>query len=538
MTKNKLKHYAKPLLLPVRWGLAASLTTCLLATLVTSLVIVLAGCASATPQATTLQTGSTQAENIEHELPQIALSHDKIIAERQLKLPFSYIKWAKVSEEQLLGYPAKTLSLQFKQPQTVLSSLHGWKENILTVGNHSSGPASWPLTHKLGMEAVATKLTTLLELNPQTSTFLFTGANMDNLVYVEKTALPAFKSSLNPLKIGVLVTAGVQTNALRAGRDSGDYWEPGTINIIILSNRKLGDGAMSNMLITATEAKTAALEDLDIRSSSSGLPATGTGTDNIIVVSGQGLPAKMSGGHTKLGELLTKAVYEATIQAIAKQNQLVPGRSINLRLTERGIKLKQLLNQSTFAPSLPAPTLPGQNSIGPNSIGLNSIGANSIGHTSTGPTSDSPTSAGPTSAGPNLPAIKAGQKLAPLSPQQKAVLLENFYKTMQNPRYAGFMACALSLADSEERGLLTDTSLFSEQCLLVASELAGQPLKKIEPIVYSAQTAGQTGSQTGPQHAPEHALEHGEQSNGQSSLLLQEALNAILTGIYYKNFAL
>ena len=523
MTKNKLKHYAKPLLLPVRWGLAASLTTCLLATLVTSLVIVLAGCASATPQATTLQTGSTQArstqaENIEHELPQIALSHDKIIAERQLKLPFSYIKWAKVSEEQLLGYPAKTLSLQFKQPQTVLSSLHGWKENILTVGNHSSGPASWPLAHKMGMDAVTTKLTTLLELNPQTSTFLFTGANMDNLVYVEKTALPTSKSNLSPLKVGVLLTAGVQTNALRAGRDSGDYWEPGTINIIILSNRKLGNGAMSNMLITATEAKTAALEDLDIRSSSSGLPATGTGTDNIIVVSGQGLPAEMSGGHTKLGELLTKSVYEATIQAIAKQNQLVPGRSINLRLAERGIKLKQLLNQSTFAPSLPAPTLAGPNSIGPNSIGPNSIGANSI--------------------GPNLPAIKAGQRLAPLSPQQKAVLLENFYKTMQNPRYAGFMACALSLADSEERGLLTDTSLFSEQCLLVASELAGQALKRIEPIVCSVQTGAQTAAQTGSQNGPQHAPQHCEQSHGQSSLLLQEALNAILTGIYYQNFAL
>ena len=520
MTKNKLKHYAKPLLLPVRWGLAASLTTCLLATLVTSLVIVLAGCASATPQATTLQTGSTQArstqaENIEHELPQIALSHDKIIAERQLKLPFSYIKWAKVSEEQLLGYPAKTLSLQFKQPQTVLSSLHGWKENILTVGNHSSGPASWPLAHKMGMDAVTTKLTTLLELNPQTSTFLFTGANMDNLVYVEKTALPTSKSNLSPLKIGVLLTAGVQTNALRAGRDSGDYWEPGTINIIILSNRKLGNGAMSNMLITATEAKTAALEDLDIRSSSSGLPATGTGTDNIIVVSGQGLPAEMSGGHTKLGELLTKAVYEATIQAIAKQNQLVPGRSINLRLAERGIKLKQLLNQSTFAPSLPAPTLAGPNSIGPNSIGPNSIGANSI---------------GANSISPNLPAIKAGQKLAPLSPQQKAVLLENFYKTMQNPRYAGFMACALSLADSEERGLLTDTSLFSEQCLLVASELAGQALKRIEPIVCSVQTGAQAAAQTGAQT--------GAQAGGHSSPLLQEALNAILTGIYYQNFAL
>ncbi len=403
---------------------------------------------------------------------QAATINDQIIAKRQLELPFSYINSATISEELLFGYSGKTLTLRLKQPQTVLSSLHGWREEVLAVGNHYSAPASWPTAHTLGLEAVNQKLATLLKLNPQTSLFLFTGANMDNLVYIEKiagfpeqtswdkqnyggkqtswdkqTALSAKNAAL-PLKIGVLATAGVQTNALRAGRDRGTYWEPGTINLIILTNRTLSPAAMSGALISATEAKTAALEDLDIRSSTSGLPATGTGTDNIIVLAGAGEAASMSGGHTILGEMLTKAVYEAVTQAIAKQNQLLPQRGINQRLAERGINLQQLLEQSSF-----------------------------------------------------------GRATLALNAQQQKALLTAFQKTLAQPRYAGFMASALALADSQARGLLPDTSLFSEQCLLVASQLAGQPLTEIKPLI----------------------------SNPSLPPVLQEALNAMLTGILAQN---
>lgn len=38
---------------------------------------------------------------------------------------------------------------------------------------------------------------------------------------------------------GVLATAGVQGNAMRSSVDAGNYVEPGTINLIILTNRKL-----------------------------------------------------------------------------------------------------------------------------------------------------------------------------------------------------------------------------------------------------------------------------------------------------------
>ena len=120
-----------------------------------------------------------------------------------------------------------------------------------------------------------------------------TGADMDKLS-VQTT-------QFRKMKVYALVTAGVSSNALRMSRDTGPFYEPGTINIIIMTNMQLSDRAMTRAIITATEAKTAALEDLDIRSSYTPLKhsATGTGTDNIIVVQGTGVHIDNAGGHTK-----------------------------------------------------------------------------------------------------------------------------------------------------------------------------------------------------------------------------------------------
>jgi adenosylcobinamide hydrolase len=49
--------------------------------------------------------------------------------------------------------------------------------------------------------------------------------------------------------------------------------------------------------------------------------ATGTGTDNIITVTGTSRPrVSYTGGHSKIGELIGKAVYEAVVDALKKQN--------------------------------------------------------------------------------------------------------------------------------------------------------------------------------------------------------------------------
>jgi len=158
------------------------------------------------------------------------------------------------------------------------------------------------------------------------TSMISTAADIDNVAVHER----AFQE----FSICCLATGGTG-NALRSGLDKADYVErngkfeyvPGTINIILLSSAPFTSGAMARAIITATEAKSAALQDLDVRSvSSPGYKATGTGTDNIIVVSGKdnGAPVTWTGGHTKIGELIGVCTRLAVIEALAKQE----GRSM------------------------------------------------------------------------------------------------------------------------------------------------------------------------------------------------------------------
>jgi len=145
-----------------------------------------------------------------------------------------------------------------------------------------------------------------------------TAADMDNLAIVTKT--------YNPFTVTAMVTAGAKTNALRTGVDEGTHVEgeapKGTVNILIITNARLSDGAMARAIVTATEAKTAAFEDLKVPSSyTKTVQATGTGTDSVIVLSGTTGPrVTYTGGHSRIGELIGKAVYEAVVDALGKQN--------------------------------------------------------------------------------------------------------------------------------------------------------------------------------------------------------------------------
>ena len=88
-----------------------------------------------------------------------------------------------------------------------------------------------------------------------------TAADMDNLAVVTK--------EYKPFVVTALVTAGAKTNAIRTGVDEGkniEGAEPhGTVNIMILTNARLTDGAMARAIVTVTEAKTAAFEDLKVQ---------------------------------------------------------------------------------------------------------------------------------------------------------------------------------------------------------------------------------------------------------------------------------
>ncbi|TFG44832.1 MAG: cobalamin biosynthesis protein CbiZ, partial [Dehalococcoidia bacterium] len=93
----------------------------------------------------------------------------------------------------------------------------------------------------------------------------------------------------------------------------------GTINIIVLTSAKLGQAALASAFITITEAKTAALQDLDVRSSyNPQWQATGTSTYQISVISGDGDECYHVSGQVKLGELIARAVTRGVTEAINK----------------------------------------------------------------------------------------------------------------------------------------------------------------------------------------------------------------------------
>ena len=254
-----------------------------------------------------------------------------------MKLDLPYVQGARITASTIQDFPNKTLIIEFTSPQKIVSTMEGQRDGISVVGNHYSPPPAWSLDHLLGLEEVRRRLYGVLGQSPERASFLFTGADMDNL------AVRQFE--FKELKVIALVTAGVESNAVRMSRDRGDYYEPGTINIILLTNRSLSPRAMTRAIIDATEAKTAALWDMDIRSSFTSRvnPATGTGTDNIIVVQGTGGPLDNAGGHTKLGELIASAVYAGVQEAIHKQNGIFPGRKIFQRLQERRLELVALV---------------------------------------------------------------------------------------------------------------------------------------------------------------------------------------------------
>lgn len=269
----------------------------------------------------------------------------QVVKRRAVPLQMDYVKSAEVVTTTIKDFANKAVVVRFKQPLQVVSTLEGERDNITAIANNYFPPPSWGLGHSEGLAKLRADTLQVLGLDPAATAILFTGANMENMAVVEK--------HFRDMRVVAIVTAGVMGNAMRMGYDDGGYYEldhadkkttHGTINVLLLSNTRLSKRAMTRAIISATEAKSAALQDLDIRSSysRSSHQATGTGTDNIIVASGVGSPVDSSGGHTKMGELIARAVYAGVQQAIHKQNGVVQQRSVFQRLRERGITVYEL----------------------------------------------------------------------------------------------------------------------------------------------------------------------------------------------------
>ncbi|MCP4577959.1 MAG: ABC transporter substrate-binding protein [Deltaproteobacteria bacterium] len=340
------------------------------------------------------------------------LSDGKILKTKKLDLPLSYVKDAKIVYSTINDFVNKTLMLDFTKPLRIVSTLEGERTGIQTVGNHYSPPPCWAIEHQKGLAQSRELVYSVIGVSAHTSSFLFTGADMDQIAVVHQQ----FKD----MTVYALVTAGVRSNALRMGQDEGKYYEPGTINIILLSNMKLTPRAMTRAIISATEAKTAALMDLDVRSTVAPrrYQATGTGTDNILVVQGTGIPIKNAGGHSKMGELIARAVYQGVQEAVSKQNALVAGRNIFQRLYDRHISLYELVSEAQCDCM-----------------------------------------------------AKKGQATIDLE------------EILMDPRYAGFVQASFTLSDAYRRELISDLSSYQFWCKTVAEEIAGRKIPKFRDLV-------------------------------------------------------
>jgi adenosylcobinamide hydrolase len=239
---------------------------------------------------------------------------------REIKLELKDVK-AEILYHTYQNFNVKTLLVSFRKKRRVLSTREGFKE-VTFVANNYCPPALSKITMK-NYEEFEEKLPKTLGILHNDFAFLSTGTDMDNLTVCEK--------SFEEFKVCCLATAGTKNNALRAGVDLADYVERdgnyihlnGTINIILLTNATLSDGALASSIITATEAKTATLQDLDIRSTHTPeIQATGTGTDSIIIASGKGLSKalRLTSGHTKIGELIGTSTKIAVAEALKKQD--------------------------------------------------------------------------------------------------------------------------------------------------------------------------------------------------------------------------
>jgi len=114
-----------------------------------------------------------------------------------------------------------------------------------------------------------------------------------------------------------VVTVGLG-NALRAGDLPGSSGRIGTINVLCRVSTPLSPEALLEALALATEARTLAVREAAIASTRSGEPASGTGTDCVVIAAPEDGPgARYAGKHTALGHVIGAAVRDATAEGVA-----------------------------------------------------------------------------------------------------------------------------------------------------------------------------------------------------------------------------
>lgn len=215
-----------------------------------------------------------------------------------------------------------TLILTFAGARDVLSSSlvnGGYRRDLQAVLNHRAPDDATCMTADCYIKNMR-KLSCSLGYDPDRVSAMGTGVPMKNAVVKSER--------YRDLTVTAIATAGAQSNPGRAGDPAPFYAaaeklpKPGTINLIVHLDATLPPGVLTRALVTATEAKTAALQELAVGSNYSHGLATGTGTDQIIAVANPEASCFVedTGKHSKAGELIGRTVKAAVKEALYLQN--------------------------------------------------------------------------------------------------------------------------------------------------------------------------------------------------------------------------
>jgi adenosylcobinamide hydrolase len=171
------------------------------------------------------------------------------------------------------------------------------------------------------------------------------GITQDYLAMV--TAAKIQNYSLVTKKTADFSVAVAATAGCSHGESSGEEMDVqeinGTINIIVFIDGNPTESCMVAALITATEAKSAALRDFDVRSRYTGDSATGSITDSITVATnGKGKQVVLGGPASKLGKLVGSCARRAVTEALLKQEPIWANRTVLDRLKERHLPIEKL----------------------------------------------------------------------------------------------------------------------------------------------------------------------------------------------------
>lgn len=248
----------------------------------------------------------------------------------------------------------KSIVIPFSGRRKVLSTAHrngGYSEELKAVFNHDATQgAGVACTLRADTYQEHMKLITEeLGLDAEYTAGITTAASMENVAI--KTA------AYQGLSVTAIVTGGIEVNGGRVGDPTtwhevnGKHHEikPGTINIILYIDGNMPPETLTRALVTCTEAKTAAIQELMLGSMYSRGLATGSGTDGtILIANGEALDYyQFAGKHSKLGELIGLAVKPAVKEALFLQTGASPEQQFSIlrRLQRFGINQERIWNR-------------------------------------------------------------------------------------------------------------------------------------------------------------------------------------------------